>query len=127
MIKHRVIFLILIVIPMVITIGCFNDSEEKLYGQNSCDTTAVSYSQDIYPIMVSYCLNCHNQDNSSGLGGNVNLEGYTQLKIYVDNGDLLSSVSHDGNASPMPKGGPKLSDCEIQKISAWISDGSLDN
>jgi hypothetical protein len=126
MFKQKVVPISLIVIFMI-TVGCFNDSEDKLYGQNTCDTTSMSYSQDIVPIIDAYCITCHNQSNAGSIGGNVILEDYTNLKIYVDNGDFLSSVLHDGNASPMPKGGSKLSDCEIEKISAWISAGSLDN
>jgi len=126
--KQKLIFISLIAIAVIIT-GCFNDSEEKLYGQPNitCDTTAMSYTQDIVPIIDAYCITCHNQSNAASIGGNVVLEGYTDLKVYVDNGLLLSSVSQDGNASPMPKGGSKLSDCEIEKIAAWITAGSLDN
>ena len=44
--KQKLIFISLIAIAVIIT-GCFNDSEEKLYGQQNitCDTTAMSYTR----------------------------------------------------------------------------------
>ena len=115
------------VLSSIILIGCFSDNEETLYGNETCKSTNISYQTDILPIMTAYCLNCHSQSNSNGLGGNINLEGYSAIKIYADNGKLLSSVEQNGNASAMPKGGSKIPDCDISKIAIWIQEGTLDN
>jgi hypothetical protein len=49
------------------------------------------------------------------------------LKTYVDNGLLLSAITHDGNTSFMPKDAGKLPDCSINKFIAWKNAGAPDN
>jgi hypothetical protein len=109
--------------------SCYYDVEEELYPGTACDTTNVSYSNTVFSILETQCLNCHNNANSSVLGAGIDLEGYTQLKTYVDNGKFLSSITHDGNASFMPKSAnnTKLPDCDIAKITAWINAGAPNN
>lgn len=106
--------------------GCYNDNEEDLYPDQACNTTEVGFAGTIGPILSNNCLSCHGDRNNGGSGGGINLEGYSNVKIYVDNGLLLSAVKHDGNASPMPKGG-KLSACQISQIEAWIVNGAANN
>jgi hypothetical protein len=45
----------------------------------------------------------------------------------AQNGKLYGAVNHSPGYSPMPKGGTKLSACNISKIKAWIDGGSLNN
>lgn len=54
------------------------------------------------------------------------LEGHTNLQKVAVNGRLYAAISHTG-PSPMPKGGNKLSDCDIQLIKSWIDNGILNN
>ena len=63
------------------------------------------------------------------IGGGIDLEGYDDLKVHVDNGKFLSSITHDGNASFMPKSAnnTKLPDCDISQITAWINAGAPNN
>ena len=106
--------------------ACTYNNEEELYGKlaSDCDTTAVSYSNDILPLLQSNCNGCHSQ---SVVSGGVNLEGHNRIKIFADNGRLLGAVSHAVGFSPMPRGGSKLPDCEINKIKSWINAGSPNN
>jgi mono/diheme cytochrome c family protein len=104
--------------------GCKYDSEEDLYPNTSCDTTAVSYSSTILPILQNQCLGCHSANANSG---SVNLEGYDQVKIYVDNGKLLGSIQHGSGYSPMPKDQPQLEPCTINRVASWINAGALNN
>ena len=104
--------------------GCYYDSEEDLYPNTSCDTSAVSYSSTILPILQNQCLGCHSANANSG---SVNLEGYAQVKIYVDNGKLLGSIQHGSGYSPMPKDQPKMEPCTINRVASWISAGALNN
>jgi len=39
---------------------------------------------------------------------------------------LMKSLDHTGYY-PMPKGGNKLSDCEINQVKNWINAGALNN
>ena len=51
---------------------------------------------------------------------------YADVQNVVVTGQLVSSVTHDGNAADMPKSLPKLEDCELNKIIAWVNQGSLE-
>lgn len=104
--------------------ACYYDNAEELYPTNPCDLTDITYSADIVPIIDQSCNVCHSQALNLG---NVTLEGYDNIKVYVDNGKFLSSILHDGQASPMPKGGDQLPDCEINKIQTWLNAGAPNN
>lgn len=48
------------VILILIFKSCSWDNEETLYpGPEECDTTNVSYTTDIVPILSGYCYSCH--------------------------------------------------------------------
>ena len=100
------------------------DVEEELYPTTECETNGITYSGIILPIIENNCYSCH--DAANNFGG-ITLEGYTQLKSYVDNGSLLGVIRHDSGFSPMPKNLAKLLDCEIAKIETWINNGAPDN
>ncbi len=106
------------------TIGCYYDVEEELYPTTGCSTDDMSYQNDILPLIDTNCYQCH--DAANNFGG-ITLEGYDALKTYADNGQLVGVISHAAGFSPMPQGDPKLLDCEIEKIEAWISQGTLNN
>lgn len=88
-----------------------------------CDPNQFAFAADIEPIFQLACVGCHKQGN---LSGNVNLDGYSNIIIQVNNGRLLGSISQQPGYSPMPKGG-KLTDCEITKIKNWIDSGARNN
>jgi hypothetical protein len=90
----------------------------------SCDTSAISYSNSILPILQSKCIGCHNNSLSSG---QVNLTGHSNVNITVQNGTLLGSITHASGFFAMPKGGPQLSVCEIASIRTWIRNGAPNN
>lgn len=105
--------------------GCYYDVEEELYpsGQ-SCDTSAVTYSLGVEPIINSNCYVCH---SAAAAQGGVILDDYNALKGYADSGTLLGVIRHESGFSPMPQGGSKLSNCNIAVIEKWINDGSPNN
>ena len=124
----RVIYLIIISIVVVTFSGCFYDKEELVYptiGTNTCDTTAIKYSIDVTNILSNSCNICHGGNAAAGAG--IKLDNYTGVKNMVNNGILLKSITHASGASPMPKAGAKLSDCNINKIRAWINRGAPQN
>lgn len=106
--------------------SCYYDVESELYPfSSSCDTTNVTYQLTVKPVLErNNCISCHNTSLSSG---NVNLDNYDAILPYVNSGKLLSSVSHDGKASPMPQGMAKIQDCDIRKIAIWINKGAPNN
>lgn len=116
---------ILITITLFVFNSCYYDIEEELYPYDTgCDTTDVSFANDIIPILQTNCYACHDQANAFA---GVILETHTQVKSYVDNSTLLGVIRHEAGFSPMPKGGNKLLDCDIAKIEVWITNGALNN
>ena len=89
-----------------------------------CDTTNVSYSQVVEPMINQNCLACHSQ--VAQLGG-VNLEGYINVMVYVENGQFLGALNGAPAYIPMPKDAPKLDDCTLAKINAWVHQGAPNN
>lgn len=89
-----------------------------------CDSTAASFSNDIFPLLQDYCVGCHNTARSDG---NVNIESYNKIIPYVTDGSLIGSMKHDALFAKMPPSGSILSDCRISQFQKWIDDGALDN
>jgi len=106
--------------------SCYYDNAEDLYPfyENNCDTTSVSYSLTVKPILERSCVSCHQASNPSG---NVLLDTYDGVKAAANNGSLYGSINHDDGYTAMPLGGGKLSNCSIAQIKSWIDNGSLDN
>ena len=109
--------------------GCVNNKKDILF--SGCDSTNVSYSKTIKPILQNNCYSCHSTANGATLGGGIVLENHTNLIIWVDTakgsdgGILVNDIKHTGN--PMPKSASKLSNCDIAKISYWVNEGAKDN
>jgi hypothetical protein len=114
--------------------SCYYDSREELFGNTGCDTTAVSYADQILPIIENNCLLCHSVATAPIVGGDVTLEGYDNLMGYVVAGDpenslFYASVAWLTGAVPMPRpeGSSQLSDCELSLIRSWIISGATNN
>jgi uncharacterized membrane protein len=84
-----------------------------------CDSAVSGFSAVIQPMMTKYCVGCHAYPNASA---QVELSGYIGVKNAINQG-LLKSMDHSGYY-PMPKGGAKLSDCEINQVRNWIQRGA---
>ena len=105
--------------------SCYYDNVEDLYpSPPACDTTNVSYSDEVWPVISSNCTGCHSGGAPSG---NVSLENYDEIVRAANNGSLLGTIKHENGWSPMPKGGGKLPDCDIAKIESWVNAGTPDN
>lgn len=105
--------------------GCYYDKEELLYpdGQN-CDTTNVSYSTVVAPILQTRCTGCHGGAFPSA---GINLTTHQNVVTYAEVGSLVGSIKHNQGFSPMPKSAPKIPQCEINRISAWVNQGMPNN
>lgn len=113
---------------VIIYTGCYYDKASLVYpGSGNCDTANIQLSADLNSIMQSNCFSCHNSSNAATFGGGYNLENYNTIKSLATSGTLMSSLNQDGIAQPMPQGGSKLSDCNIQKFQAWINNGAPNN
>lgn len=104
------------------------------------DAGAVSYRQDVQPILDSYCAECH-----TGEGAGLEASGFsmasheavmrgTKFGSMIEPGDPLSSSLYrlvSGReihpSIRMPHGQTGLTEAEIAVIEAWISQGAKDN
>ncbi len=120
----KTLYLLLLLIPLLHMGACYYDAEDELYPEVVCDTTAVTYSGIVLPIIQQSCYTCHSEAANQG---GVNIEGYPQIKAFVDNGLLLGAIKHQSGFSPMPKNSPKMPDCEILQIETWIDQGAQNN
>lgn len=89
-----------------------------------CQTTDVSFSVVVKPIIETNCQGCHSGGSPSG---GIDLSTYAGIKDRADSGQLLGSIDWQAGFSRMPQGNPKLDQCKIDQISAWINDGAPDN
>jgi uncharacterized membrane protein len=123
----RILSILLIIFVATIA-GCYYDNEEKLYPviSTSCDLTNVTYALTIKPILQASCYTCHSNSNASSSGGGIRLEDYADVKSSAS-GRLMGAVNQATGYSAMPKGGGKLTDCEISQLQKWIDNGMLNN
>jgi hypothetical protein len=105
----------------LLAISCYVDNEEELYGPVTCDTSAITYANDILPIINNSCATsgCHEAGNTA-IG---DFSTYAGVKAKVDNGTFTNRVLVQKD---MPPAAP-LSNCEQAKIQQWINDGALNN
>jgi len=107
--------------------GCYYDSVENLYPSLSqCDTTNVTYTGSVLPILRDNCFSCHSNATFESSGSGNKFEDYPDLKVFIDNGKLYNSITHQ-SAFPMPLNAPKLETCKIVIIKKWIDAGALNN
>jgi hypothetical protein len=102
--------------------GALNKVCNPSYG--ACDTTLVKFSDYVSPLVINACKGCHNPNSTNG---GINLTTYAEIKASVETGKFMGSIKHSSGFSAMPKGGTKLSDCQIKKIQRWIHLGALNN
>ena len=100
--------------------SCYYDNEEDLYG-STCDTTAVSYAADIWPIIETNCqTGCHAPGGSAI--GHI-FTDHASVMAKVINGSMKNRVVVQRDMPP----GTVLTDCQVQKVEAWMLQGALDN
>ncbi len=95
--------------------GALNNSCDE------CDSTNVTFSASISPIIQSQCQSCHNAGNASG---GVNLQGHGNVVNAVNTAGLVAAIQRI--SKPMPPAAA-LSDCELAKFDKWIADGMPNN
>lgn len=92
-----------------------------------CDSNIYTYALAIKPLINSYCTGCHSTAGAASSGGGIILDTYTGVSTVANSGRLLGALQHATGYSAMPKGGSKLSDCEITQVSKWVQAGALNN
>lgn len=91
---------------------------------DDCDTTDVTFSQVISPIIQNFCEGCHSAASPSG---GILLTNYSEISTQALNGYLFGTVNHETDYVPMPYNQPKLNQCQIDQLRIWIEEGAPDN
>lgn len=119
---RRATLLFLVASGLAFLPGCYYDNEEYLYPDTFCDTSAVTWSGTIEPMIQSSCAipGCHVPGGQSP-----SLTSYTAVKAIADDGRLRGVVI---NGSPffMPPSG-KLPACDQNHLQAWLDAGAPQN
>lgn len=120
-------YVLLLICGLVSLTACYYDKEDLLYGPSlpcTDSTGTISYASKVVPILQSSCYGCHSGATPSG--GQA-MGTYTTDKAMAANGKLIGTITHATGFSPMPKGGSKLSACNIAVIQKWVTAGAPNN
>jgi hypothetical protein len=122
--KQLLISLATITIFSLFFVSCYYDNEEALYPtiNNACDTTNVTYSGTIAPILNNSCYSCHSDANAS-FGGGIRLQAIAD--VITNSTKVVAAIKQTG-PFPMPPGG-KLNSCSITQFDIWIRNGMPNN
>lgn len=91
---------------------------------DGCDSTDITFSGIIQPIINNSCKGCHSGTSPSG---NISLENYFDVSTIALNGDLLGVINAEPGYVPMPYNSSPLPDCEIDQITNWVNQGAPNN
>ena len=119
------------IIPLIIILAsfssCYYDSVEVLYGVESCDTVAISFVDDIAPIMEAHCTSCHSGETpSAGLSLEAHADVSSSVLNTTANGLINRIERAEGESGAMPTS-YKLTQCQIDQVKAWAGQGALNN
>ena len=106
---------ILIALPVILFSSCENNIEENIDELivNDCNP-AISYTQQIKPIIDTNCLQCHNGNQ------------FPDLRTYQSIKNNISIIKEEIETKRMPLRG-SLSTTEIETFVCWVNNGSLNN
>jgi hypothetical protein len=121
------IYIAVICVFSVLFVSCYYDSEEALYPtlNTSCDTTNVTFSGTIVPILNNNCYSCHSNTTASSSGNNIRLQNYSDVQARA--AAIAGSISHTAPYAPMPKNGGNIKSCSIAQFDIWVRKGMINN
>jgi mono/diheme cytochrome c family protein len=95
------------------------------------DTAAVSFANDVHPILQSRCINCHGGDR---IEGDLVMLSYAELLSGGESGAVIIPGNAAGSllyqlaeSGEMPKRGANLNAAQLELILQWINAGAPDN
>ena len=88
-----------------------------------CDTSQITFSKTIAPIVETFCKGCHRGPNPAG---EIDFNSFEAIQKSGLNGSLYGAITHNGSYSAMPPN-QKLSDCKAEIIRIWVEAGAPNN
>jgi len=120
--KKKINYFALFLVSLLLFNGCYNDKEETLYRfTTTCDTTNVTYTNTIAPIIQASCVSCHSGTSPSG---SLSLINHGELVTAVNSKNLYARITSTTN--PMPQSG-LMDACKIEQIKKWIDSNMPNN
>ena len=107
--------------------ACYYDKADKLYpNANACDTSNTTFTKSVQPILKANCTDagCHTVANANA---GIELETYSGTILTVPQDKLINAVKYLAGGSKNMPPTQKMTDCNINKIEAWIRRGSPEN
>lgn len=109
--------------------------------QQACaqQAAAVSYAQDVAPILRGWCVSCHQAGGEGYKASGLDLTSYANLMKGTKFGPMVLPGQPDasnlvvlieGRASPeirMPHGEKQLPSCLRDEVWSWVFQGAKDN
>ncbi len=122
--KARAWILASLALTPLLLLSCYYDKEELLYPAVSagCDTTNVTFTRTIYPVLSDYCFGCHSNANAAAFGNNIRLETYNDVVAELPR--VTGALAHQPGYSAMPKNSAPLSDCVLTQFALWKNNGA---
>ena len=108
----------------ILASACRHDPIVQPVDENTCDSTNVSFTKSVLPILNKHCNSCH---SSSVQTHGIILDHYESVRIFAIEGSLYGAIIRNGEYAPMPYSAAKLDVCSIALIHHWIKEGIKDN
>lgn len=86
-----------------------------------CDTSVVTYANQVKQIMNTNCTGCHNATSTAAL---LDLTKYSDVNSIVLDGRLMGSIQGKPGIIKMPPFGTSVGSCDISKLKKWIREGA---
>ena len=86
---------------------------------SGCDTTDVTFSAAVWPLMETFCAGCHSPGNPAG---GIVIADYSDVVSLAGDGRLMGSIRYEEGYARMPIS-QQLSECNIMLLEKWIGDG----
>jgi hypothetical protein len=87
---------------------------------SSIDTTNITFSKTINPLLQTNCVGCH---KAGSVSGGVLLDSYANVKGYIDNKKIWGSINFINGYAAMPPS-QKMNDCQLVIVKKWIDAGA---
>lgn len=117
-------FVLLLIFTIAGFPSCSWNSEEDLYGIESCDTSNITWEDPVSEILETNCVPCHNPElHYNGVRHDTYVE---ELKVVIDD-RLHSVINHLPGFPEMPYQLPQLPECERGILDSWIINGAPEN
>ncbi|MEO5584012.1 MAG: hypothetical protein ABIQ75_01030 [Flavobacteriales bacterium] len=91
---------------------------------SACDTSNVTYSGTIAPMVQARCQGCHSGATPQG---GLNFTSWQVLNGVAMDGRLAGAIQHQYPFASMPPSGPILPQCRIDQFLIWINAGAPQN